>query len=263
MSTTAAKQTRRVIHPDQQATGAFDGGRITEIKPIGFPGEGGAVDRVGPLFYWAWATSEDYGLIGMHPHQGFEIVSYVIAGELGHRDSLGTQSRVGQGGVQVIQAGAGVSHQEEMLARHTEFFQIWFEPNLREAVKRPPQYHEFQANAFLVETNNGVKRRLLLGPEGPLNLVTDSRMEHVVIEPNARYETPLQRDRQIAAVVINGTGEVRLDGGVSAISKRDFVILDGESRHVEFAGAGDAPLELMIVDVLEHPGYELYDKRRR
>lgn len=37
--------------PDQQAKGAFDGGQITELKPIGFPGEGSAVKRVGPLFF--------------------------------------------------------------------------------------------------------------------------------------------------------------------------------------------------------------------
>ncbi len=64
-----------IYQPDQQGTGAFDGGRITEIKRIGFPGEGSVVSRVGP-------------------HRRFEIMSYVLKGELGHYATLGTKSRV-------------------------------------------------------------------------------------------------------------------------------------------------------------------------
>ena len=47
----------RVYPPNEQGSGSFDGGKITEIKPIGFPGEGSARTRIGPLFYWAWATA--------------------------------------------------------------------------------------------------------------------------------------------------------------------------------------------------------------
>ncbi|MDN4593273.1 hypothetical protein [Polycladomyces subterraneus] len=69
-----------VYTPDQQGTGAFDGGKITEQKPIGFPHEFSAVKRVGPLFYWSWFYAKEEGMIGAHPHQGFEIVTYVIQG---------------------------------------------------------------------------------------------------------------------------------------------------------------------------------------
>ena len=138
----------RRYSPEQQGTGAFDGGRITEVKPIGFPHETSGSRRIGPLFYWAWATASGYGKIGLHPHQGFEIMSYVLEGEIGHRDTLGTVSRVKTGGAQVMQTGSGVSHEEETLGKHTEFFQIWFEPNLREAVKRPPTYRELHHEDF-------------------------------------------------------------------------------------------------------------------
>ena len=49
--------------PEAQGTGAFDGGRITEFKPIAFPYEGPTVRHVGPLFYWAWASANGYGKI--------------------------------------------------------------------------------------------------------------------------------------------------------------------------------------------------------
>ena len=103
----------QIYPPDKQASGEFDGGRITEIKPIGFSGDGSAVDRVGPLFYWAWASSMESAKIGLHPHRGFEIISYVLSGEVGHGDTLGNATRVASGGAQVMQTGSGVSHEEQ------------------------------------------------------------------------------------------------------------------------------------------------------
>lgn len=69
-----------VYPPEDQSKGSLDGGRITEQKPIGFSGEGSAVTRVGPLFYWSWFRSPVEGYIAPHPHQGFEIVTYMIQG---------------------------------------------------------------------------------------------------------------------------------------------------------------------------------------
>ncbi len=77
-----------VYPPSMQGTGAFDGGKITERKPVGFPGEGSVVKGVGPLFYWSWAFSKHEGYIGLHPHQGFEIMTYVIQGKAEHGDTL-------------------------------------------------------------------------------------------------------------------------------------------------------------------------------
>lgn len=42
-----------IYSPEMQGRGVFDGGKISEVKPIGFSGEGSAVTRVGPLFYWS------------------------------------------------------------------------------------------------------------------------------------------------------------------------------------------------------------------
>jgi len=131
----------RIYPPAEQGTGSFDGGRITEIKPIGFAGDGASVVRIGPLFYWAWASTKGPAKIALHPHRGFEIASYVLSGELGHSDTGGHESRVGKGGVHVMQTGSGISHEEQTF-ESTEFFQIWFEPDLREAITQPPTYNE-------------------------------------------------------------------------------------------------------------------------
>lgn len=128
----------QVFSAEQQGVGAFDGGNFIEQRAISFPREKTAVDRVGPLFYWAWGHATNVAEIGMHPHKAFEIVTYVIEGRVEHRDSLGSLETVTDGGAQVIQAGSGVSHAEAFRNAGTEAMQIWFEPHLSQTVKNLP-----------------------------------------------------------------------------------------------------------------------------
>src|SRR3972149_10894032 len=98
------------IYPkDRQAKGSFNFGKILEHKPIGFPQDGGELKPYSSLFYWAHAWSEGGGLIDQHPHKGFEIMSYVLKGEIQHYDNkLNGWKRLKAGDVQVIRAGSGI-----------------------------------------------------------------------------------------------------------------------------------------------------------
>ena len=98
---------------------------ILENKPIGFPQDGGIVKPYSNLFYWAhaWAPIED-STIGLHPHRGFEICSFVLKGEIEHYDTLLDKwITLKKGDVQVIKAGKGISHSEK-LKEGSEIFQI-------------------------------------------------------------------------------------------------------------------------------------------
>ena len=92
----------RIVKRSEQADGGFNGGEIVEKKPIGFPQDGGIVKPYSNLFYWAHGWSEKGSTIGLHPHQGFEILSFVLTGSMEHYDTrIDSWKKLDTGAVQI------------------------------------------------------------------------------------------------------------------------------------------------------------------
>ncbi|MDR6552574.1 pirin family protein [Paenibacillus qinlingensis] len=262
----------------EQGVGAFDGGKFVEQRAISFPGEKTAVDRVGPLFYWAWGKASDVSEIGMHPHKAFEILTYVIDGLVEHRDSLGSLETVTNGGAQVIQAGSGVHHSEAFRKAGSEAMQIWFEPHLSETVKKPATYHQYEHDQFPVHQQAGAALKTVIGAEAPIQLDTDVRMYDWQLEPGTAFSYALELGRRLAFLVIRGEGEgvvasAGLAGqeqtqgqeqvqGHKTLSHKDFAVAqaegEGEALHLQVGSAQS--LRIIAIDVPENPGYALYRK---
>jgi len=255
----------QIIPPEAQAVGQFDGGRITEIKPIGFPQDGPAPRHLGPLFYWAWATAKGYGKIALHPHQAFEIMSYAIEGEIGHYDTLGTKSRVKAGGAQVMQTGSGVSHEEETVADHNEFFQIWFEPNLREAITKSPTYREFAHEDFPIETRDGVTLKHVIGEGAPVTIEAQATMQDILIQPGHSYRRDISADRTLAMMVIEGRGVLvdETSSSKHSLEPRYFSVVHAEEQGtVSVQAEADHSLRIALIEVPAKVNYPLYKEGR-
>ncbi len=242
----------KIYPPEVQGVGEFDGGRITETKPLAFPGEGPSVPNTGPLFYWAWATAKGYGKIGLHPHQAFEIMSYALKGEIGHYDTLGNRSRVKAGGAQVMQTGSGVSHEEETVGDRTEFFQIWFEPNLKETIKQPPTYREFTHEDFPIQTLEGVTLKSIMGEDGPVSIKAEAIMNDIIISPGHSFTWKLKKDYSLAMVVIDGKGMLfdESNGNKNYLKRKDFALAHAEQdSRISLQAKGDGDFRLTIIQV--------------
>lgn len=254
----------RIYTRDEQAKGHFGDGEIVENKPIGFPREGSVVTRVGPLFYWAWAKSLKTFEIPLHPHSGFEILSYVLNGTVGHRDTLGNVQRVTTGGAQIMQTGSGAHHAEE-LSEDSELFQIWFEPHLATAVKRLPTYNQYDHEEFPNEIADGVHVKRIIGQDTPIQLVTDSLMNDIMIPAGHSYSVSLPAGYAHAVVVVEGNGRVGIDPNhlteAPSMETGDFVVASAEVAETAVYQATEAaPLRIVLIQVPTNVDYPLYRK---
>ena len=122
--------------------------------------------------------NEDYVAPGMgfgtHGHQNMEIISYVVEGQLAHKDSTGVSSVIRPGDVQRMSAGTGVRHSEfnPSDTEPTHFLQIWIQPE-REGL--PPSYEQ---RAFPEADRRGTLRLVAArdGQDGSVTVHQDVRL---------------------------------------------------------------------------------------
>src|SRR5512144_1328890 len=130
-----------------QTTPTLEGAGVKLRRAFGF----GATDEFDPFLLFDDFRNErpeDY-LAGFpwHPHRGIETITYVLAGEVSHGDSLGNAGTLGAGDVQWMTAGSGILHQEMPQGDPQERmhgFQLW--ANLPRALKMTsPRYQDVKA----------------------------------------------------------------------------------------------------------------------
>jgi len=243
----------RIIPKHLQGHGAFNNGQIIENKPIGFPQDGGHVRPYSNLFYWARAEALVDSTIGLHPHQGFEIMSFVLDGRIRHFDTKNNTWRpLEKGDVQIIRAGSGIQHAEAM-EKGGVIFQIWVDPDLRKTLDKPASYDDYPASAFPVVEENGHKRTILIGEGSPLTLdthpLTISR-EYI----NGEWLVGPARDYITSLYIIDGTGTI--DG--QSFGEDDFIMIEDEKAKPLVA---NGPVDIFRIDVPRNPGYATYAAR--
>lgn len=155
---------------------------------------------------------EDY-LAGFpwHPHRGIETVTYMLAGEVEHGDSLGNQGVIYSGDVQWMTAGSGIIHQELPRRYDGEMrgFQLWV--NLPKSHKMMgPRYRDVKSQTipeFSPNPNVNIKiiAGQMNGTRGPVqDLVVDTEYFDVAMAPNTEFEINTKTDYKAFAFVFEG-----------------------------------------------------------
>ena len=160
-----------VYEKSDQASGSFNHGEILEKKPIGFPQDGGRLKPYSNIFYWAHAwTPDKKSTIGLHPHRGFEICSFVLKGKINHFDTVQNKwIPLEEGDVQVIRSGSGISHSEE-ICDNSEIFQIWFDPDLSKTLIKEASYSDYKSNEFAVNSTKNKVVKNIIGGDSPVQI---------------------------------------------------------------------------------------------
>ena len=159
---------------------------------------------------------EDY-LAGFpwHPHRGIETITYVLAGEVEHADSIGNKGAITAGDVQWMTAGRGIVHQEMPKGNakgQMHGFQLW--ANLPARLKMTaPRYQEVKAPEIPeVTDDDGTKVRLITGQfwgkRGPVEgIAADPTYIDVSVPPRKRKTLPVETTHHAFAYVFAGSGK--------------------------------------------------------
>jgi redox-sensitive bicupin YhaK (pirin superfamily) len=235
------------IYPKKsQAHGEFNNGEIIENKPIGFPQDNGPVKPYSNLFYWAFAEAYNESTIGLHPHKGFEIMSFVLSGSIDHYDTkINKWLTLKKGDVQLIKSGSGIYHSEK-LHKHSSIFQIWFDPNISISITNPPQYQDFKSNNFKFD---GI-RKYYVGNNSPIKL--DSENIQIFKLKISKY-TILSVPETLVYSIYCLNNSFKLNN--MTIKKNDFIIICDE-KNVTISVK--TPIELFVISSSKFVSYKTY-----
>ncbi len=234
--------------------GGFNGGEILENKPIQLSEDKSKLQPYSNIFYWAHAWSDKGSTIGEHPHKAFEILSFVLKGEIEHYDSKNKSwNPLKTGDVQIIRAGSGISHSEK-LGAGAEMFQIWFDPDIRKTIDVQASYDDYSSDSFPVFKTKGYTTKYYAGKDAQLKMTTPNvSIYEMLFEPGLHF-IKTQNEFIYSIYVIDGDVKIH---GISA-NKNDFFVAKNEVT-LEFELVKSGKL-FFIQSPIEVP-YETYIQR--
>jgi redox-sensitive bicupin YhaK (pirin superfamily) len=239
------------LHPAQRD----DIGDLVTRRPVPGPG----LDHLDPFLFLNHHGPQLYpphnrGLpFGPHPHRGFETVTFILAGELAHRDSGGHESVIHAGGIQWMTAGRGLVHAElspqDFMEKGgpLEILQLWV--NLPARLKMTdPAYVGLEAGDIPTLPAAEGKAAVHLvsgrfeGRDGPVQPLTDIEIMVVTMEPGGELDLPAPEGRTVFLYVVAGAvdvGVVRVpEHHLAELGDGDGVRLAAETKATILFGHG-------------------------
>ena len=256
MSTTAVTQPRRAERlVTGQPTSDGAGVKLTRVLTHDLQ------QRLDPFLMldnFASDNPDDYGAgFPSHPHRGFETVSYMLTGNMRHKDSAGHEGLITDGGVQWMTAGRGVIHSEmpEQKDGVMEGFQLWL--NLPGKDKLcAPWYRDIQSPEVPeYVTDSGVRVRVIAGEShGTAGAVQREATQPLYLdlifpEGGGMFSQPLPAGHNAFTYVYRGS----VDVAGTAVDRNRMAILANEGDGVTVTASGPARALLIAGRPLREP----------
>jgi quercetin 2,3-dioxygenase len=221
---------------------AFPGNALMDIDPFLL------LDQMGPMDS---GPGEARGF-PPHPHRGFETVTYLLSGEMQHRDSWGNHGLLGPGDVQWMTAGSGLVHSEmpgERFVREggrLHGFQLWINLPRRDKMIAP-RYQDTPSARIPVASGEGVSVKVVAGESLGTRGVIETRIPilylHATLDPGAEFTQEIPRTENAFAFVIEGEGRF---AGAQA-GKYQVAVFDRAGDAVQVANTGTTPLGFLLI----------------
>ena len=200
----------------------------------------------------------------MHPHRGIETVTYMLAGMVQHRDSIGNAGVIGAGDVQWMTAGGGIMHEEmpqpggggPASSNRLAGFQLWVNLPTRHKMTRP-RYQEIAAARIPEIERGGIRIKVIAGQvdgiRGPVTeIVADPTYLDVSIPPQSAFVQPIARGHTAFAypfegqaafgITSTGEGEIICAPALVVFGDGDAVEVRTGSQAVRFLLVSGLPL---------------------
>jgi quercetin 2,3-dioxygenase len=179
---------------------------------------------------------------GAHPHNDMEIITYIIEGELSHRDSTGTEATIRQNDVQRMSAGTGVVHSEYSNSdKPVHLLQIWIMP---EANDLPPSYED---RTFKCEDKQNQLRLIASrdGRDGSTKINQDASVYASLLDGGKSLGLDLQAGRHAWVQLISG--ELAVNG--TRLKAGHGAAISDETKLTLARVAGNGAAEFLLFDL--------------
>ena len=190
-----------------------------------------------------------------HPHRGIETVTYMLEGNVRHRDSIGNLGVIGPGDVQWMTSGRGILHEEMPQPGPLGTimgFQLWV--NLPAAEKMSqPRYQEVTAQEIPTVENQGARVRIVAGEyqgvNGPVTEIAAQPIYmDVTLEPGVEFQLPVTAGHTTMAYIFEGEGTFSLDSaGIGHLIPAVHLVVFGEGDQLFVRAGTSTEMRFMLM----------------
>ncbi|WP_109832558.1 pirin family protein [Reichenbachiella versicolor] len=196
--------------------------------------------------------------IGPHPHRGFEPVSFVFQGYIGHKDSLGNERVIGPGGVQWMTAGRGIVHSEGAPQSYfeeggnLEMIQLWINLPAEHKMTTPKYQPASKEEIPFVETD-GTRVNIVSGNykgiTGPIDSITDIEAFTLEMRKDGNVSIPSYGNRNILLYQLRGKSIINNH----QVGNQQLVLFDNQDGGIEIKSSEETVILFLSGEPIDEP----------